>query len=133
VDTTTGSGADALIAAAERAGGSSPRSALTHGHADHVGSLDALNERLRDSAQVLMPAADVRIHASDFYGRFPCAAMASWGKAAVVECARRLRSLDPAVLPAGTGLRRGIRGRRWIARIARSDAPPICAGGLHHG
>ena len=32
VDTTTGSEADALIAAAERAGGSSPRIALTHGH-----------------------------------------------------------------------------------------------------
>jgi glyoxylase-like metal-dependent hydrolase (beta-lactamase superfamily II) len=65
VDTTTGGGADALIAAAEQAGGAIRRIALTHGHGDHVGSLDALKERLGDSVQVLMPELDARIHAGE--------------------------------------------------------------------
>ena len=47
VDTTTGGAADALIEAAEPAGGAIRRIALTHGHGDHVGSLDALEERAR--------------------------------------------------------------------------------------
>ena len=46
VDTTMGGAADSLIAAAADAGGSIRRIALTHGHGDHVGSLDALKERL---------------------------------------------------------------------------------------
>ena len=45
VDTTTGGAAEALIAAAARAGGAIRRVALTHGHGDHVGSVDALKER----------------------------------------------------------------------------------------
>ena len=65
VDTTTGGAADALIAAAGRAGGEIRRVALTHGHGDHVGSLDALKERLGDSVQVLMPELDARIHAGE--------------------------------------------------------------------
>jgi glyoxylase-like metal-dependent hydrolase (beta-lactamase superfamily II) len=65
VDTTTGGGADALIAAAEQAGGAIRRIALTHGHGDHVGSLDALKERLGDSVQVLMPELDARIQAGE--------------------------------------------------------------------
>lgn len=65
VDTTVGGGADALIAAARRAGGEIRRIALTHGHGDHVGSLDALKERLSDSVQVLMPELDARIHAGE--------------------------------------------------------------------
>lgn len=64
VDTTMGGGAaDALITAAERAGGTIRRIALTHGHGDHVGGLDALKERLGDSVEVLMPELDARIHA----------------------------------------------------------------------
>jgi glyoxylase-like metal-dependent hydrolase (beta-lactamase superfamily II) len=60
VDTTLPRGADALMAAA---GGSRiVRIALTHGHGDHVGSLDALKERLGAEVEVLMPELDARIH-----------------------------------------------------------------------
>jgi glyoxylase-like metal-dependent hydrolase (beta-lactamase superfamily II) len=65
VDTTTGGGAEALIAAAQSAGGAIRRIALTHGHGDHVGSLDAVKGRLGDVLQVLMPELDARIHAGE--------------------------------------------------------------------
>jgi len=65
VDTTVGGGADALIGAARTAGGEIRRIALTHGHGDHVGSLDALRDKLGDSVQVLMPDLDARIHAGE--------------------------------------------------------------------
>jgi glyoxylase-like metal-dependent hydrolase (beta-lactamase superfamily II) len=65
VDTTIGGSADALIAAAQSAGGAIRRVALTHGHSDHVGSLDALKQQLGDSVQVLMPELDARIHAGE--------------------------------------------------------------------
>ena len=65
VDTTIGGQADALIAAARDAGGTIRRVALTHGHGDHVGSLDQLMERLGDSVEVLMPELDARIHAGE--------------------------------------------------------------------
>jgi glyoxylase-like metal-dependent hydrolase (beta-lactamase superfamily II) len=62
VDTTVGRGANELIAAARGAGGEIRRIALTHGHGDHVGSLDALKQQLGDSVEVLMPQLDARIH-----------------------------------------------------------------------
>jgi glyoxylase-like metal-dependent hydrolase (beta-lactamase superfamily II) len=65
VDTTVGGGADELIEAARNAGGEIRRIALTHGHGDHVGSLDALKQRLGDSVQVLMPELDARVHAGE--------------------------------------------------------------------
>jgi glyoxylase-like metal-dependent hydrolase (beta-lactamase superfamily II) len=65
VDTTLGGGAETLIAAAEEAGGAIRRIALTHGHGDHVGSLDALKQRLGGSVEVLMPELDARIHAGE--------------------------------------------------------------------
>ena len=65
VDTTVGGGADDLVAAAQAAGGTIRRIALTHGHSDHVGSLDALKERLGDQIDVLMPELDARIHAGE--------------------------------------------------------------------
>jgi len=66
VDTTMGGGAGAaLIAAATAAGGEIRRIALTHGHGDHVGAVDALKEQLGDSVDVLMPELDARIHAGE--------------------------------------------------------------------
>jgi glyoxylase-like metal-dependent hydrolase (beta-lactamase superfamily II) len=65
VDTTIPGQADALIGAARALGGVIRRIALTHGHGDHVGSLDKLKERLGDSVEVLMPELDARIHAGE--------------------------------------------------------------------
>jgi glyoxylase-like metal-dependent hydrolase (beta-lactamase superfamily II) len=61
IDTSLGGGADEIIAAAQQAGGAIRRIALTHGHADHAGSLDALKQRLGDSIEVLIPELDARI------------------------------------------------------------------------
>jgi glyoxylase-like metal-dependent hydrolase (beta-lactamase superfamily II) len=65
VDTTLPKGAGELIAAARLAGGDIKRIVLTHGHADHVGSLDALKDAL--GVEVYMPELDARIHAGDAY------------------------------------------------------------------
>jgi glyoxylase-like metal-dependent hydrolase (beta-lactamase superfamily II) len=65
VDTTMGGAAEDLIAAAGTAGAPIRRIALTHGHGDHVGSLDALRERLGAGVEVLMPEGDARIHAGE--------------------------------------------------------------------
>ena len=65
VDTTTRGGVDDLLAAADEAGGAIRRIALTHGHGDHVGSLDALKDQLGADVQVLMPEIDARIHAGE--------------------------------------------------------------------
>jgi len=65
IDTSLGGGADRMIAAAQRAGGAIRRIALTHGHGDHSGSLDALKERLGDSVEVLIPELDARILAGE--------------------------------------------------------------------
>lgn len=65
VDTTTGGAAKSLIAAARAGGGEIRRIALTHGHGDHVGSLDALKDALGDTVEVLMPELDARIHAGE--------------------------------------------------------------------
>ncbi|MBV9683379.1 MAG: MBL fold metallo-hydrolase [Solirubrobacterales bacterium] len=65
VDTTLPRGAGELIAAARDAGAEIKRIALTHGHGDHVGSLDALRQQLGQSVEVLMPDLDARIHAGE--------------------------------------------------------------------
>lgn len=65
VDTTVGGGAEDLIAAARQAGAEIKRIALTHGHGDHVGSLDALKQKLGNTIEVLMPELDARIHAGE--------------------------------------------------------------------
>jgi glyoxylase-like metal-dependent hydrolase (beta-lactamase superfamily II) len=65
VDTTMPRTGDALLAAARDAGAPIRRIALTHGHGDHVGSLDELKGELGAEAQVLMPDLDARIHAGE--------------------------------------------------------------------
>ena len=65
VDTTLGGAADGLIATAREAGGEIRRIALTHGHGDHVGSLDALRERLGTGVEVLLGELDARILAGE--------------------------------------------------------------------
>jgi glyoxylase-like metal-dependent hydrolase (beta-lactamase superfamily II) len=78
IDTTTRGAADKLIAAASRAGGEIRRVALTHGHGDHAGSLDALKQRLGDQVDVLIPELDARIQAGEHVvdGKLP----GSWPK-----------------------------------------------------
>lgn len=65
VDTTLPRGAGTLIGAAADAGAPIRRIALTHGHGDHVGSLDELRERLGSEVEVSMPELDARIHAGE--------------------------------------------------------------------
>jgi glyoxylase-like metal-dependent hydrolase (beta-lactamase superfamily II) len=78
VDTTLGGAADGLITAAAQAGGQIKRIALTHGHLDHVGSLDALKNRLGSNVKVSMGELDARILAGEkvVEGRLP----GSWPK-----------------------------------------------------
>jgi glyoxylase-like metal-dependent hydrolase (beta-lactamase superfamily II) len=64
VDTTVGGGAQQLIDAATAAGGEIKRVVLTHGHGDHVGSLDALKEQL-GAVEVFLSDLDARIHAGE--------------------------------------------------------------------
>ena len=174
VDTTVRGGADQLIAAARSAGADIRRIALTHGHGDHIGSLDALKQKLGNTVEVLMGDLDARIHdgetvtdkkppgswpkittkpdvrltggerigslevvptpghtpghvsfldtrdrtlivgdtltsigglavSNHFHWKFPLAAMATWDKDKDVESAKKIRSLDPAMLVVGHG------------------------------
>lgn len=84
IDTTTRGAADKLIAAASSAASSAAgkirRIALTHGHGDHAGSLDALKDGLGDQVEVLIPELDARILAGEHVaeGKLP----GSWLKIA---------------------------------------------------
>ena len=64
VDTTMNA-ADDLIAAAQQLGAPIRRIALTHGHSDHAGSVDALRERLGPDVPLLMTELDARIVAGE--------------------------------------------------------------------
>ena len=65
VDTTMPRTGEALIAAAREAGMAIKRIALTHGHGDHVGSLDELKGKLGADVEVLIPELDARILAGE--------------------------------------------------------------------
>ena len=64
VDTTMNA-ADDLIAAAQQLGAPIRRIALTHGHSDHAGSVDALREKLGADVPLLMTEVDARIVAGE--------------------------------------------------------------------
>ncbi len=65
VDTTLAKNGEEILAAARAAGAPIRRIALTHGHGDHVGSLDELKASLGDAVEVLMSEPDARIHAGE--------------------------------------------------------------------
>jgi glyoxylase-like metal-dependent hydrolase (beta-lactamase superfamily II) len=60
VDTSLSGNAGGIVDAASEQGAPIVRIALTHGHGDHVGSLDALHEALPD-AEVIMGAREARL------------------------------------------------------------------------
>jgi glyoxylase-like metal-dependent hydrolase (beta-lactamase superfamily II) len=60
VDTMMSAAKD-VVDFVERSSGQIRRIALTHGHADHAGSLDALKQSLGDTVEVLIPELDERI------------------------------------------------------------------------
>jgi glyoxylase-like metal-dependent hydrolase (beta-lactamase superfamily II) len=65
IDTTVSRGGDEILAAATDAGAPIRRIALTHGHGDHVGSLDELKASLGSGVEVSMSEVDARIHAGE--------------------------------------------------------------------
>jgi glyoxylase-like metal-dependent hydrolase (beta-lactamase superfamily II) len=65
VDTGLPRNGKAYLEAARTAGAPVRRIALTHGHGDHVGSLDELKAELGSGVEVLMPEIDARIHAGE--------------------------------------------------------------------
>lgn len=191
VDTTLAGAAEKLVAAAHDADGEIRRVALTHGHTDHAGSLDALRKLLGEDVEVLIgeldarilagepvvdgklsgtwakvaSAPDTRLHGGERIGSleviacpghspghmafldtrdrallagdtfttyrraeipnrmlqaFPLATMGTQDRAQVVESARALRALEPAVLVCGHGPAVRSPGQAMDAAIARA-------------
>ena len=116
VDTTMGRSAKGLIEAARSAGAPIRRIALTHGHGDHVGLLDALRDSLGKDVEVLMPELDEQILAGETDGKFP----GSWPK--VRTRADRRLGRETASAASRWSRRRATRpgtSRTWTRAIAR--------------
>jgi glyoxylase-like metal-dependent hydrolase (beta-lactamase superfamily II) len=64
IDTMIGRSAGKIIAGAEASGARIVRILLTHAHADHIGSLDALKEKVPE-AEVIISTRDARLLAKD--------------------------------------------------------------------
>ena len=64
IDTMLGGSAGKIIAGAEASGGPIVRIVLTHAHGDHIGSLDALKQRLPE-AEVIISSRDSRLLRKD--------------------------------------------------------------------
>jgi glyoxylase-like metal-dependent hydrolase (beta-lactamase superfamily II) len=60
VDTGLGGAADKLLAIARRNGAEIRRIAMTHGHQDHAGSLDALQKQLGNEVEISISDLDAR-------------------------------------------------------------------------
>jgi glyoxylase-like metal-dependent hydrolase (beta-lactamase superfamily II) len=75
-----GKAAPRIRAAADALGAPIRRIALTHGHGDHIGAVDALKDQLGAAVEVLMSEPDARIHAGEHVvdGKLP----GSWPKLA---------------------------------------------------
>jgi glyoxylase-like metal-dependent hydrolase (beta-lactamase superfamily II) len=102
VDTTLGGAADDLIAAAQAADGQIRRIALTHGHGDHVGSVEGLKQKLGQNVEVLLGETDARILAGEKVvdGKLP----GSWNEVKTVPHVRlragdRVGSLEVVATP----------------------------------
>jgi glyoxylase-like metal-dependent hydrolase (beta-lactamase superfamily II) len=64
IDTMIGGSASKIFGSAEVSGAPIVRILLTHAHADHIGSLDALKEKLPE-AEVIISTRDARLLAKD--------------------------------------------------------------------
>lgn len=106
VDTAIRS-ADALLAAARQGGAPIRRILLTHGHGDHVGSLDQLHAQLGPTVQVLMPEVDAQIHAGEYAADGTGKLAGGWPKITTTPDVRlapgdRIGSLEAIATPGHT-------------------------------
>jgi len=105
VDAMMGKAAPGIRAAADALGAPIRRIALTHGHGDHIGAVDALKEQLGGDVEVLMSEPDARIHAGEHVvdGKLP----GSWPKLAtrpdtLLHDGTRVGSLEVVAAPGHT-------------------------------